>query len=301
MNLLETISGWAIKNLDASQIEFVRNVYFGARTRLHPLMKAWYGTFDAESLRRHLELTVGRNFEVLMVHSSINHMLPMYTSTPLALVRMLMDYCGPERTLAMPAFYFGNPSTGGVYGELSRSPRFDLRRTPSQMGLATELFRRMPGVLQSRHPVYRVAALGPLAREITAGHELTDYPHGVGSPFDAMTRRDTCVIGIGKTYQVLTQAHHVEGVLGDAFPVPRGSGHELPIKVIDGSIEVDAKLSGRNLLWKFNIWKLGGVMGPDRLRTWEFHHVPLFATRARDVTNCLIEAARSGVTLYDAP
>ena len=179
----------------------------------------------------------------------------------------------------MPAFYFGDPAIGGAYATFSQNPRFDLKRMPSQMGLATELFRRTPGVVQSRHPVYRVAALGPLAKQLTEGHEFCEYPSGIGSPFDFMAKHNTLIIGIGKPFQVLTQAHHAEAVMGDEFPVPRGSGESLAVTVIDGNEEIPASLTGRGPLWHFNIWKLRSIMDGQALREWSFHHVPLFSAR----------------------
>ena len=301
MSPLEAVSGLAVRYLNQKRLLALRSVYFKARTKLHPVMRTIYGTFDSAALRKHLEQRIQSDFDILMVHSSINHMQPMFTDSPLDLVKMLVAFCGPHRTLAMPAFYFGDPKIGGAYATLSQRPRFDLRRVPSQMGLATELFRRMPGVVQSRHPVYRIAALGPMARDLTSGHELTEYPNGIGSPFDFMAQHNTQIIGVGKTFQVLTQAHHIEGVMGDSFPVPRGNGADLPITVVDGTQEVAAKLTGRGLLWEFNIWKLRQIMSYELLQEWKFHHVPLFATRAADVTSCLLDAARSGITLYDKP
>jgi aminoglycoside 3-N-acetyltransferase len=301
MSPLEAISGLAVRCLDQKRLLALRATYFAARRKFHPVMRLMHGTFDSVALRNHLEQRIGSDFDILMVHSSVNHMQPMFTDSPLALVKMLIEFCGPEKTLVMPAFYFGDPKIGGAYATFSVRPRFDLKRAPSQMGLATELFRRVPGVVQSRHPVYRVAALGPLAVALTAGHELTEYPNGIASPFDFMAKHNTRVIGIGKTFQVLTQAHHVEGVMGDDFPVPRGNGPDLSVTVIDGNDEVTAKLSGRGPLWDFNIWKLRAIMDHDKLQEWNFHHVPLFATRAGDVTTSLVEAARRGVTLFDKP
>lgn len=301
MSPLEAVSGLAARYLNQTRLQALRSAYFTARTKLHPVMRAVHGTFDSLALRKHLEARVGSDFEILMVHSSVNHMQPMFIDSPLALVKMLMSFCGPRRTLVMPAFYFGDPEIGGAHATFSQRPRFDLKRVPSQMGLATELFRRMPGVVQSRHPVYRMAALGPLAKELTEGHEFTEYPNGVGSPFDFMANHNTRIIGIGKPFQVLTQAHHVEGVLGNEFPVPRGNGAGLSVTVVDGKDEVQASLSGCGPLWKFNIWKLRDIMSRDRLQEWKFHHVPMFSTRAADVTADLIEAARRGVTLYEKP
>jgi aminoglycoside 3-N-acetyltransferase len=301
MSPLEAVSKLAQRYLTPQRVEALRSSYLTARTKLHPLMRTVYGTFNSVDLRAHLEQRIGTEFEILMVHSSVNHMQPMFTDSPLQLVKMLMEFCGKDKTLVMPAFYFGDPAIGGAYKTLSQRPRFDLKREPSQMGLATELFRRMPGVIQSRHPVYRVSALGPLARDLVQGHELAEYPNGIGSPFDFMAKRNTRVIGIGKPFQVLTQAHHVEGLMGDAFPVPRGNAPALKVTVIDGKEEVTATLSGRGLLWEFNIWKLRDIMDRQALQEWSFHHVPLFSARAGEVTAALLEAAKRGVTLYEKP
>jgi aminoglycoside 3-N-acetyltransferase len=302
VSLLETLSGLAVRYLSQDRINVLRNAYFSSRAKLYPLLNAVYGTFGAADLRAHLEERIGRDFDILMVHSSVNHMQPMYTDGPLELVRMLMAFCGPDKTLAMPAFYFGDPAVGGVVATFRQNSRFDLKRTPSQMGLATELFRRMPGVVQSRHPVYRVSALGPLAKAMAEGHERCEYPSGIGSPFDFMAKHKTLIIGIGKPFQVLTQVHHAEALMGDEFPVPRGTGERLEVTVVDGKEEVQATLSGRSsLLWRMNIWKLRSIMGKESLREWSYHHVPLFAVRADEVTTALIGAAKRGITLYEKP
>jgi hypothetical protein len=49
------------------------------------------------------------------------------------------------------------------------------------------------------------------------------------------------------------------------------------------------------------MWRLRSIMSSRTLREWKFHGVPLFATRARDVTEALVAAAREGRTLYVRP
>ena len=299
MSPLEFVSGLALRHLKGGQVSALRDAYLTLRARLAPVLRLLHGTFDAGDLRHHLDQRIGPDFEILMVHSSINHMQPMYTGTALALVRMLVDFCGPQRTLVMPAFYFGDPAIGGVVDTFKRQPRFDLRRTPSQMGLATELFRRMPGVEVSRHPVYRMCALGPLAKALTAGHEHAASPAGLGTPFEFVGQHDTRIIGIGKPMQVITQAHHVEGAMGDAFPVPSVVHEPLPMTLVDRGQEIPFLLTRREFAGRFNIWGLRKLMAPQSLQEWAFHQVPMFATRARDVNDCLLAAARRGVTLYE--
>jgi aminoglycoside 3-N-acetyltransferase len=212
---------------------------------------------------------------------------------------MLQAFCAPERTLVMPAFYFGEPGEGGADGTFRRQPRFDLRRTPSQMGLLTEMFRRSRGTLYSRHPVYRVCAAGPLAEALVRGHETAGTPAGAGTPFDFMARHDTLILGIGKPFEVLTQVHHVEDVMGDRFPVPHTPGEPLPMTLVDGEHEIPIRLRGRGFTWRRNMWKLRRIMGKGTLREWRFHHVDLFATRAAAVTDSLLHAAQRGETIYD--
>lgn len=299
MSLRETVSGLAVRYLRPERFVALRAHYLSARTTLHPILRVAYGIFDAPALRDHLEQRLGTDFEILMVHSSVNNMTPMYTDNPLDLVRMLMAFCGPTRTLAMPAFYFGDKALGGAYATFKQQRRFDVRRTPSQMGLATEIFRRIKGVKQSRHPVYRVSALGPLAEALTHGHERAGSPCGRGTPFDFMANHDTWIVGIGKPFEVLTQVHHAEDVMGEEFPVPGEVGTGLSMTLVDGQEEIPFELFQRSLRWRRNMWKLRHIMGSDKLREWKFHHVPMFATRAADVTTALIEAARRGVTLYE--
>jgi aminoglycoside 3-N-acetyltransferase len=198
----------------------------------------------------------------------------------------------------MPAFYFGDPALGGAYETFRRNPRFDLRRTPSQMGLATELFRRMPGVLQSRHPVYRMAALGPHAAALLAGHEDAAQPAGRSTPFEYMAQHEARIIGIGKPVQVMTQAHHVEGLMDQDFPVPSTDLEPLPMTLLEGPQEIPFLLTRRGYRGRFDIWRVRKILDKQALQEWHFHHVPMFSASARLATDQLVAAARRGTTLY---
>ena len=58
-----------------------------------------------------------------MVHSSINGLLPMYKGNALELLKALIEYCGPNRTLVMPAFNFGE-AREGARGDAKAKPPF---------------------------------------------------------------------------------------------------------------------------------------------------------------------------------
>jgi hypothetical protein len=104
---------------------------------------------------------------------------------------------------------------------------------------------------------------------------------------------------LGKSIEVVTQAHHTEEWMGDEFPVPSRTGIPLPMTLVDRDIEIPFKLRARSVEGRFRIWKLRKIMARGTLAEWRFHHVPMFATRAAQVTEQLVAAARRGVTLYD--
>jgi aminoglycoside 3-N-acetyltransferase len=87
--------------------------------------------------------------------------------------------------LMMPSMPFS-----GTAIEWARSGTvFDVRRTPSRMGLLSELFRRSPGVVRSVHPTHPVACWGEDAASVAAGHPGSATPCGSGSPFESLWAR----------------------------------------------------------------------------------------------------------------
>ena len=302
MSIVDSLSRLTHRLLPPAQHLALRNAYFAARAKATPLLKLVHGTFDAPALCADLAAHIGADYDCLMVHSSVNKLAPMYQDGPLDLVKALLRMVGPARTLVMPAFYFGDPRLGGLIETLTARPELDLRRTASQVGMVTELFRRMPGVRCSRHPVYRVCALGPLAEQLTIGHEHAATNCGPGTPFDAMTRHRTWIVGIGTTIEILTQVHHAEDVLGDDFPVPRGANrHALTIQLRDGQDCVPYTLPGGTPSWRRNMARVRALLPKSQLLEWSFRGAPMFATRAADVSSALIAAAKRGETIYDTP
>jgi hypothetical protein len=222
----------------------------------------------------------------------------MYTGNPVELVAALAGICGRERTLVMPSFVMGGRSFDreGYY----RNRPFDVRRTPSDMGLLAEVFRRTPGVMRSLHPTCSVCALGPLAGELTASHHLASTGLATDSPFGMMTRRRTAILGLGvEYYRCLTHAHTATDELGDAFPI-KFAKCSMPVTLIDYDgrhIEHDLGLPDPSE--KLDLRLLWSLLSKDELVEWRFRGVPLFiVTQAGIVTERLVQAARRGITIY---
>jgi hypothetical protein len=78
-----------------------------ALKRLAPVLSLIHGNFTADELGAELARRLPAEFEILMVHSSFDGLLPMYKGSAKELLGALMNICGRERTLVMPSFVMG--------------------------------------------------------------------------------------------------------------------------------------------------------------------------------------------------
>jgi aminoglycoside 3-N-acetyltransferase len=269
-----------------------------ARKRLAPVLSLVHGTFSTEELTAELTRRLPADFEILMVHSSFDGFLPMYKGSAKDLVSALVDFCGPERTLVMPSFVMGGRTYNAA--EYFQSRPFDVRRTPSEMGLVAEIFRRTPNVLRSLHPTCSLCALGPMGKEITTGHHISQTGLSPDSPFGVMTRRRTAILGLGvEYYRCLTHAHTAGHQMGAEFPIKFvNPSTQVTLVDYDGRrYEYTLGLPDRTK--KLDLRVLWSVLSKDELVEWRFHGVSMFVVpHAGVLTERLIQAARRGITIY---
>lgn len=152
--------------------------------------------------------------QVLFVHSGADW-LRSVEGGPMNVLKMLRAAVGEKGTLAMPSFPFDS-----LASDYLASASFDIRRSPSKMGLLTEIFRRLPDVTRSLHPTHPVCAQGPLAEYLTEGHHLDERPFGPSSPFGRIEENNGKILMIGVDSAFLTHVHVAEDLMGEAFPVP---------------------------------------------------------------------------------
>lgn len=88
--------------------------------------------------------------DLLMVHSAVEG---ISIAESINCFNALLEVVGPEGTIAFPTFNFSFCNGVG----------FDYKRTPSQMGMLTELARRNPKAKRILHPIYSFALFGKQA------------------------------------------------------------------------------------------------------------------------------------------
>jgi aminoglycoside 3-N-acetyltransferase len=151
--------------------------------------------------------------DTLLVHSSYDA-FHGFAGKPMDVIALLQEVIGPTGTVMMLTL----PFTGTAVDYVRLKPVFDVRRTPSRMGLLSELFRRKSDVLRSVHPTHSVAVWGRSATELVHGHHLASTPCGAGSPFTRLLERRGKILLMGTDIAVMTFYHAVEELLEKKIP-----------------------------------------------------------------------------------
>ncbi len=140
--------------------------------------------------------------DVVFVHSSWDEFYN-YVGTPELLIDAILDFIGPEGTLAMPSYPFPR-KTGAV---------FDLKRTPTAAGVLPEVFRTQKPVERSLD-IHSVAAFGKFALDLTKMHIFSETSWDEYSPYYKLAEVKGKIISMGLgNHHVGTFMHCVESVL----------------------------------------------------------------------------------------
>jgi aminoglycoside 3-N-acetyltransferase len=137
----------------------------------------------------------------LMVHSSLRSLghVPDGAET---VIRGLLAALGTEGTLFMPALTYNYV--------IPQMPHFDVRFTPSNVGIIPETFRLRPGTRRSVHPTHSVCAVGPLTAELLDPHIEDNTPCGPHSPFYRLPHYYGQILMLGCGLEPNTSMHAIE-------------------------------------------------------------------------------------------
>lgn len=155
-----------------------------------------------------------RTGDVVYVHSAtdrLNLTFPFYR-----ILSLIQETIGPSGTVLFPTYPNHRISS---YEYLQQGNVFDVRKSPSYTGILTEFARRQRNAVRSLHPIKSVCAIGQLAKEITATHHLSPYPHDTCSPYYKLIEYGGKIVGLGASTHYLTFGHCVDDALKEKFPV----------------------------------------------------------------------------------
>ena len=261
---------------------------------------AYYRTFhsysadDLLSALRKLGIVEG---DVVLAHSSLAAFVGFRGGAP-DVIKVLEQLVGPSGTLMMPTLSF----SGTAIAYAQQEKIFDPKRSPSQVGLLTEVFRRSKGVVRSLHPTHSVAVLSTDADYFVRDHHLAGTPCGAGTPFFRLWEKNGKVLLLGVGVSSVTFFHCVEELVEKEFPFSPFTTEFFTMKCkVDGGIVqtapmrlYDPGISGRrdlrvleDALRKRGAWRQG-----------KLGNLQLTVLKAEDILSATRDLAKQGIYCY---
>ncbi len=197
-------------------------------------LRSWYAqTFRAygpSQLLQALHALGVQAGDTVMLHSafSAEH---GFRGTPSELIDTFLDAVGPEGHLMMVSLPYRNAALDW----LESGRRFDVRKTPSMMGIVSEVFRRRAGVLRSLHPTHPVLVHGPQAGRIVAAHPDCLYSCGPGTPFEELATADGRIVFFNVEIATITFFHYLEHMVSSSLPFSLYTATPFDAPVIDAA------------------------------------------------------------------
>lgn len=158
-------------------------------------------TIDEACLDRALSKLIESKRQCLMMHSSLAA-CGFIVGGDRTIVECVHKLAA---TICLPTHSYCYPSSVAEIG-----PVFHPRSTESQVGRITNWFRRQPDVARSIHPTHSLAAHGPEAQEVCAGHEKCETPCGTETPYGWLVKKDAGVLMFGASMDTYTLFHTAE-------------------------------------------------------------------------------------------
>lgn len=284
------------------KIPLPREARRAIKNRLRWLRRPWVRWRYAFGPRELLACLRGlgvREGDVVLVHCVFDR-FEGFSGSAVEVIGVLQEAVGPAGTLLMPTI----PFTGTAVDYVRSGIIFDVRRTPSAMGIVSELFRRMPGVVRSLHPTHPVAAWGRLADALIADHHRAASPCGRGSPYWRILEHDGRILLLGTGIGAMTFFHTAEEWLEPRMPFSPFARERfcLVSRSADGClVEAETRLFDPGVARRRNLGHLIPVLKARGMwRESRVGNLNVSLLGARDALETLSAMAQEGRYCYDA-
>jgi aminopeptidase-like protein/aminoglycoside N3'-acetyltransferase len=148
---------------------------------------------------RALGMAAGDTIFVHSAYSTLSRVPGGVDGGPQTVIDAILKVIGPKGTLIMPTFNY----------DFLRGTPWDIRTTPSQMGVLTEVVRNDPRARRMFHAIYSMAAIGAHADELAA--HRSDDCFGETTIFGKFREWDAKILILGLAYsKSITFLHHCE-------------------------------------------------------------------------------------------
>jgi len=198
--------------------------------------------YDGAQLVRFLKKRGIEKGDTLVVHASWLKQNG-FQGSPLDFINAIKEVVTDQGLLVMMSMPYQNQSSAEF---IRRGGQMKVNRSPSKMGLLSEVFRRGKETHRSLSPTHPVLAWGKDAQAFLAGHIECLEPFGKGSPFEKMLLRNAKIMAVDTPFSTVTFTHFLEDSVSDQLSfrlyeeesligtVVTDTGEELnpPVKVL---------------------------------------------------------------------
>ena len=272
-------------------------------------LKQWYRTgkrqaqrafqsFGPADFQRALEqLGIGTG-DIVLVHCAYEGFAG-FSGGVTDVIAALQQAVGSGGAVLMPT----QPFSGSAV-ELAKSGKvFDVRRTASQMGILSELFRRSAGVVRSIHPTHPVAGWGAKADALLRDHARAATPCGRDSPYARAGEAGGKILFLGTDITVMTYFHCIEEELEPSMPKSPFTRETFTMKSKDERgqiVETATRLFDPDLSRRRNMVPLQDALAQaGAWRTARVGTLRAASVAMADVRRVCGEMAKQGRFFYD--
>ncbi|MCF3627980.1 AAC(3) family N-acetyltransferase [Thalassospiraceae bacterium LMO-SO8] len=182
---------------------------------------AIFGLFEALSIPRS---------GATLIHTAFKRIADGSGLEAAAVVRAFCDYKA-SGTLLMPTMSWRLVRAG--------IDVFDVRETPSNVGILTDIFRTQHAQKRSLHPTHSVAGRGDDVAEILSRHHEDETPVSAKSPFGMLPNLNATVVLFGVGMECCTLMHHVEETIApDCYLQPSSLRESFSCKDEHGAPQI---------------------------------------------------------------
>lgn len=234
--------------------------------------------------------------DTVFIHSSIDKLnidFPVYN-----VLNILLEVVGDEGTLLFPSWHY----SGRAEEYLKKSFNvFNVKKSPSYLGLLTEIARRHKKTERSLHPTNSIVAIGKNAKILLEDHHKDIYPQGIKSPFYKMISHKAKIIGLGEKVVSLSFVHCVEDVMKGNFPYSSLTDKVYDAKVMDyngNTLLIKTKAAHESIKHR-NIPKFFDDNIPSNIcERFRYHGVNYFSCDAYKLFEIMKSLAEKNITIY---
>ncbi len=232
----------------------------------------------------------------LFIHGSMD-MINTEIS-PLKMLEMLLDIVGDDGSISVPTFIRYSSKEW-----MHMNKQFDIKKTPSGMGIFSERVRRYKLAKRSLHPTKSVATIGEIAEDILSEHHLDIYQFGSKSPFVKLLNYNVKVIGLGSPMSYLSMVHTVEDICPNEYPKKINEDviygkvcidenkNEIVVKTLVHDLQAIAKANPEKFVKKY--------MNKDDYVIYNHYLTPFFMVKGKELFQELEKQMRLENTIYD--